>query len=105
MKRYGFIGYLKPEMKDAYIEAHKKIPERIAELIRDCNIRDYGIFCGGDTLFTYYEYIGTDYDADMKKMAADAGNKKWWDFVCPMFNISKTSGECWSEIPCIFYQK
>ncbi len=33
--------------------------------------------------FSYYEYTGEDYDADMAKMAADKTTQEWWDECIP----------------------
>jgi L-rhamnose mutarotase len=40
-------------------------------MIRKCNIRNYSIFFKDDQLFGYFEYHGTDFGADMARMAAD----------------------------------
>ena len=40
--------------------------------IKACNIQNYSIFMlENHTLFAYFEYIGNDFEADMKRMAAD----------------------------------
>ena len=31
-----------------------------------------------------FKYVGTDYEADMKKMAADPTTQKWWSLVHPL---------------------
>lgn len=38
----------------------------------------------GDLLFSYFEYVGDDYDADMAKMAADPATQKWWSVQEPL---------------------
>ena len=44
----------------------------ILDLISDCNITNYSIFLKEpeNLLFGYWEYTGSDFDADMAKMAA-----------------------------------
>ena len=48
------------------------------EQIRRSNIRNYTIFLRDGVLFSYFEYIGTDYEADMAAMAADDQTQRWW---------------------------
>jgi len=50
-------------------------------MIRDCNIRNYSIYLrqmddGRLCLFSYFEYVGEDLDADMARMAADETTRK-----------------------------
>jgi L-rhamnose mutarotase len=34
-------------------------------------------------LFSYFEYHGPDYAADMQRMAADPGTQAWWKLTDP----------------------
>ena len=56
----------------------------VLQTISDYNIRNYSIFRYGDLLFSYFEYVGDDYDADMAKMAADPATQKWWSVQEPL---------------------
>jgi L-rhamnose mutarotase len=38
---------------------------------------------GKPYLFSYFEYTGDDFGADMKKMAADTSTRKWWQETDP----------------------
>ena len=44
-------------------------------MIQECNIRNYSIYYRDGYLFSYYEYVGDDYEADMAKMAARPGRR------------------------------
>ena len=48
------------------------------------NIRNYTIFLREpeNILFGTWEYHGSDFDADMKKMAADPVTQDWWAVCC-----------------------
>jgi L-rhamnose mutarotase len=35
-------------------------------------------------LFATFKYVGTDYEADMKKMAANEKVREWWDVTDQM---------------------
>lgn len=104
MKRYGGVTRVEKENKELYIKYHKKIPDEIATLISECNIKNYSIFISRDLLFTYYEYIGADYAADMQKMADNANNKKWWELVVPLLKPID-GGTAWLEMECVFHQE
>jgi len=52
------------------------------------HIRDYSIYLkevepGKFYLFSYFEYTGNDFEADMTRMAADPTTQKWWKETDP----------------------
>ncbi|KAJ5950580.1 Dimeric alpha-beta barrel [Penicillium vulpinum] len=78
-RRFAQIVHLKPSAVAAYKECHANVWPEILQKIRDCNIIDYSIFFDNDrTLFASFKYIGTDYEADMKRMASLPKMKEWW---------------------------
>lgn len=107
MLRIGQVIEVKPEYKAEYIKLHESIPAEVAKLIRECNIRNYSIFSKGNMLFSYYEYVGCDYAADMEKMAASEDNQKWWALVKPLMQplAARKENEFWAEMDPIFYQE
>ena len=109
-KVFGQIGRLKPECIEEYRRLHEVdvYTERwagVLALIRDCNLQNYSIFIEDDVVFGYYEYTGTDYEADMAKMAADPLNKEWWGHTRPCFtkyNADKQEA-FYTDMQQIFY--
>jgi len=84
MRRFGQVIKVKPEKLDYYRELHANPWPGVLKKIHDCNIRNYSIFLlENHTLFAYFEYIGNDFDADMKKMAADPETQRWWKETNP----------------------
>ena len=71
MQRMGMVIGVKPDMIAEYRRLHAAVWPEILALISDCNIRNYTIFLRGDTLFSYYEYVGTDHAADQARIRAD----------------------------------
>ena len=76
MKRYGSVIGLRPEKLDEYVRLHAAVWPDVLKMIRECNIRNYSIYLrrlpdGCHYLFSYFEYVGDDFAADMAKMAAD----------------------------------
>ena len=105
MKRYGQIIDLKPDRKEEYVKLHSEVWPGVLKRITKCNIRNYSIYLKDLTLFSYFEYVGEDFDGDMATMAADPEIQKWWD-VCkpcmlPMEN--RAEGEWWAGMEEIFH--
>jgi L-rhamnose mutarotase len=85
MQRMGMVIGLKPEKIAEYKRLHADAWPDILDMISKCNIRNYSIFLKEpeNLLFGYWEYHGTDFDADAAKMAADPRTQEWWDVCMP----------------------
>ncbi len=105
MKRHGQLIRVKAEKLEEYKRYHAEVWPEILEMIRKCNIRNYSIFHKGGYLFAYFEYVGTDFAADMVKMAADPKTQEWWDIMMPMQEPleTRTEGEWWAEMEEVFH--
>ncbi len=105
MKRYGQVIRLQPGVKEEYVRYHAKVWPEVLQMIHDCNIRNYSIFLKDDTLYAYFEYIGSDFDADMAKMAADPKTQEWWAIMGPMQQPIETrkEGEWWANMEEVFH--
>lgn len=79
MKRYGMTVKVKPDRLEEYKRLHANVWPAVLEMIRECNVTNYSIYHKDDMMFSYFEYVGDDFDADMAKMAADPATRKWWD--------------------------
>ena len=84
MKRYGQVIALHPDKVERYKELHRNPWEGVLKMIKECNIRNYSIFFKDNYLFSYYEYIGDNYEADTAKMAADPTTQEWWKETEPL---------------------
>jgi L-rhamnose mutarotase len=78
MKRYGMTIRIKAGCEGAYPKHHKAVWPEIVEMIRACNIANYSIFLKDDRSYSYFEYVGDDFESDMAKMAAHAKTREWW---------------------------
>ena len=105
MKRYGSIINLKPEAILAYTQLHAHAWKQVLAKISECNIRNYSIFLHGQTLFSYFEYVGDDYQADMARMAEDEVTQAWWSLCKPMQEPVPEAqpGEWWHELEEVFH--
>lgn len=105
MKRYGMVIGLRPEAQAKYLEHHAAVWPGVLAKIHECNIRNYSIYLHNHTLFSYFEYHGTDYASDMARMAADKTTQEWWAIMEPMQNplTDRKPGEWWKEIEEVFH--
>ena len=105
MKRFGQVIGLKPEHLNEYVVAHAAVWPGVLERIHQSNIRDYSIFHRNGQLFAYFEYVGDDFEGDMKAMADDAETQRWWDLMMPMQEplADRAEGEWWSNMQEVFH--
>jgi L-rhamnose mutarotase len=102
MKRFGQYARLKPGMVEEYERLHAAVWPGVLQTIRECNIRNYSIYRMGDELFACFEYMGTDYEADMVKMASDPVTQSWWTHTHPCF-LQEASGVFYQDMKEIFH--
>ena len=105
MQRYGMIIRLRPEAEAAYRQHHQAVWPAVLNTITACNIRNYTIFLRDGCLFGYFEYVGQDYAADMRKMAADPATQQWWTIMEPMQEpfADRPEGAWWSPMEEVFH--
>ena len=98
-KRVGSLIKVKPEFEERYIILHKHTFPGVLDRIRKSNIRNYSIFLLDGILFSNYEYVGNDFDVDMKAIA-DPTTKEWWKLTDPMQEplLTRKEGEWWAEM-------
>ncbi|KQM68849.1 hypothetical protein ASE74_23880 [Pedobacter sp. Leaf216] len=108
--RYGSITGLKPDKVADYKKLHAAAWPTVLKKISECNIRNYSIYLkdidGKPYLFSYFEYTGKNFNADMKKMAADTTTQRWWKETAPMqipLPDAAAKGETWSNMEEVFH--
>ncbi len=109
VQRFGSVIELRPEKREEYERLHAACWPSVLKQIRESNIRNYSIYLGeiGGKLylFSYFEYVGTDFEGDMKKMGEDAETRRWWKETDPcQRRIPGTpEGQQWMELPEVFH--
>jgi len=110
MKRYGSVLGLNAKDIEQYKELHRAVWPGVLEMIKTCNIQNYSIYLrqlddGNYYLFSYFEYTGSDYAADMARMAADPTTQKWWSVCMPLQRPLKSlqQGEWWASMDEVFH--
>jgi L-rhamnose mutarotase len=108
--RYAWVTGLKPDKVERYEYLHSHPWPSVCRMLKDCHIQNYSIFereiDGKTWLFSYLEYTGTDFAADMKKMASDPETKRWWKETDPCqqpLPEAATKGKIWSDAKEVFH--
>lgn len=104
-RRCGSVIGLRPEHEAVYREMHASVWPAVLDQIRRAHICNYTIFVHGGLLFSYFEYEGDDFEADMAAMAADPETRRWWDVVGPMQQQlpGTADGDWWLPINEVFH--
>ena len=105
MKRYGMVLKVRPEKFEEYKRLHADVWPGVLAMIKKCNINNYSIYHKDGFLFSYFEYTGNDYEADMAKMAADPETRKWWEVCipCQVPLETRAEGEWWANMEEVFH--
>ena len=105
VKRYGWVIKVKPDKLEYYRELHANPWPDVNNMIEECNIQNYSIYFRDGLLFSYLEYTGTDFKADMAKMAADPMTQKWWKETDPCQEPvdSAEEGVWWADMEEVYH--
>lgn len=101
-KIYGSITRVAPEKLEYYKELHANPWPEVNKMIKECNISNYSIFYFKGMLFSYFEYTGDNYEADMQKMANDEMTQKWWKETDPC-QIPYDSNGQWAGMEQVYH--
>lgn len=108
--RYGMITGLKDDKVVEYKELHAHAWPGVLKKIKECHIQNYTIFLkqidGHYFLFSYFEYNGSDFKADMNRMAQDSITRLWWKRTDPTqipLPDAVAQKKIWSNMDEIFH--
>lgn len=105
VQRFGSVIKVKTEKLMQYKNLHAAVWPGVLETISKCHIKNYSIYFKDGFLFSYFEYTGADYKADMEKMAADPLTQQWWEACKPCQDplTTRGEGEWWASMEEIFH--
>lgn len=105
MKRVASVIGLAPEHREEYERYHADVWPGVLARLGESNITNYSIFRHGELLFSYYEYVGDDYEADMAAIAADPETQRWWAVQEPLQTPlpDRAEGDWWTVVPEVFH--
>ncbi len=107
MKRYGWVIGVRPEKLAEYKRLHAAVWPEIIKLLTEANVRNYTIFHKDDLLFGYFEYHGSDLEADFARMNAEPIVREWYTHCSPCqapFETRK-EGEWWAGMDELFHME
>jgi L-rhamnose mutarotase len=104
-RRFGQLIHVRPERIEEYERLHADPWPGVVAQISRSNIRNYTIFRHGTELFAYFEYVGSDFAADMAAMAADPETRRWWALTDAMQDRlpDREPGSWWKTLDEIFH--
>lgn len=111
MKRYGMVIGLRSEKIEEYKKLHAAVWPEVLKMIKGCHIQNYSIYLrqledGQFYLFSYFEYTGSNFEADMARMAADATTQRWWSLCepCQKPLANRNPKDWWTPMEEVFHQ-
>jgi L-rhamnose mutarotase len=96
---------VRPEKFEEYKRLHAAVWPEVLERITASKIKNYSIYHKEGWLFSYFEYWGDDFEADMKLVAADVATRRWWSIMEPMQIPlpSREPQEWWARMEEVFH--
>lgn len=103
--RHASVIRLRPEMETEYRRLHENVWPEVLRTLQCANVRNYSIFLRDGLLFSYLEYVGEDYAADMAMVAADPVTQRWWHATDPCQERleSASDNEWWAPATEVFH--
>jgi L-rhamnose mutarotase len=110
VQRYGAVVRLKESGVARYTELHAAAWPEVLAIIKRSHIQNYSIYLrkfsdGGHYLFSYFEYVGDDFAADMARIAAEPATQRWWAECVPCLELlpDRAPDEVWSPMKEVFH--
>lgn len=105
MQRYASVIELRPELEATYRELHLDPWEGVLAALRRAHVSNYSIFVRDGYLFSYMEYDGDDFAADMARVADDPETQRWWELTdrCQRRLPTAAPGEWWAPAEELFH--
>ena len=106
-QRIGMVIGIKPDQISAYEALHAASNPGVRDLLTQYHMHNFSIFIhqlddGKYYLFGYYEYTGSDYKADMAKLAAEPRNQKWLSTTDPM-QVPLSGQKSWTQMQEVYH--
>ena len=105
VQRFGQVIQVKPDKLELYKYHHANPWPEVNAMIKKCHMENYSIYYRDGYLFSYFEYTGDNFEADMAMMAEDSKTQEWWALVKPFQNplATKTEDEWWSDMEEVYH--
>ena len=105
--KMGMVISLKPDRVGDYKALHAAPWPDMDAALKEAHIHDYSIFLKEpeNLLFGVWDYRGSDYEGDMKRLGEMAVTKRWLALTDPCQSplASARPGEWWSIMKCVYH--
>jgi L-rhamnose mutarotase len=107
VQRVGMVIGVKADQISAYESLHEASNPGVRDLLNKYNMHNFSIYIhqlddGKYYLFGYYEYTGSDYKADMQRLAAEPRNQKWLSITAPM-QVPLAGEQAWAMMKEVYH--
>ncbi|WP_294228521.1 L-rhamnose mutarotase [uncultured Shimia sp.] len=107
VQRMGMVIGIAPENIAEYKRLHADVWPEVLARLKQSNISNYSIFLREpeNLMFSYWEYTGSDFEADMAAVSKHEVTQKWWQVCGPMQRPLDTRNdeEWWAGMEQIFF--
>ena len=103
--RYASVIRLRPEHEEPYRHLHNAVWPEVLAALKRAHVQNYSIFLRDGLLFSYLEYTGEDYAADMAAIGEDEATRRWWELTdpCQQPVDSAAEGQWWAPAEELFH--
>lgn len=107
VQRMGMVIGINADDIQQYKRLHADVWPAVLKRLKQSNISNYSIFLREpeNLMFSYWEYTGSDFEADMAEIAKDPTTQEWWKVCGPMQRPldSRSENEWWASMEHVFY--
>jgi L-rhamnose mutarotase len=108
MRRFGMVNRLRPDKVAEYRRIHQEVWPGVLALLRDANIKNYSIYCKNELLFSYFEYVGDDFERDLARIGSDPLSQEWEEYckLCfepPIDPDKRKNFDWWEPMEEVFH--
>ena len=109
VKRVGMVIRLREDMIEEYKRLHAADNAGVRDILSKYNMRNFNIFLhklddGNYYEFSYYEYVGKNFEEDMRKLSSEPRNQAWLELCDPM-QIPLEGYESWAEMDQVYFNE
>jgi len=109
VKRVGMVIRLREDMIEEYKRLHAADNAGVRDILSKYNMRNFNIFLhklddGNYYEFGYYEYVGKNFEEDMRKLSSEPRNQAWLELCDPM-QVPLEGYESWAEMEQVYFNE
>lgn len=104
-QRYAAVIKLRPGREREYRRLHAEVWPEVLAVLKHAHVSNYSIFLRDEYLFSYLEYTGENFTADMEIVANDPATQRWWALTapCQLPLRSASEVEWWAPAEEVFH--